>query len=47
MKMLLSQVKERGKIKLLPDGRIIIHADSNTSGLVDVTKNVLKELIPV
>lgn len=47
MKRLLSLVKERGKIKLLPDGRIIIHADSNTSCLVDVTKNVLKELIPV
>lgn len=47
MKKLLSLVKERGKTKLLPDGRIIIQVDSNTSGLVNVTKNVLKELIPV
>jgi transcription-repair coupling factor (superfamily II helicase) len=47
MKKLLSLVKEKGKIKLLPDGRIIIHSESRTSGLVALAKNVLMELIPV
>jgi transcription-repair coupling factor (superfamily II helicase) len=47
MKRLLSLVKERGKIKLLPDGRIIIQADTKATDLIAFTKNVLMELIPV
>lgn len=47
MKKLLSLVKERGKIKLLPDGRIIIQADAKASELIAFTKNVLMELISV
>jgi transcription-repair coupling factor (superfamily II helicase) len=47
MKKLLSLVKERGKVKLLPDGRIVIHSEAKASDLVTLTKNVLMELIPV
>lgn len=47
MKRLLSFVKEKGKIKLLPDGRIIINADTTAGDLIDFTKNVLMELMPV
>ncbi len=47
MKRLLLLVKERGKIKLLPDGRVIIHADTKAEDLIPFTKNVLMELMPV
>jgi len=47
MKQLLSLVKQRGKIKLLPDGRIIVHADTKTAELIAFTKNVLMELMSV
>lgn len=47
MKQLLSLVKENGKIKLLPDGRIIIHADTKAEDLIAFTKNVLMDLMPV
>jgi transcription-repair coupling factor (superfamily II helicase) len=47
MKKLLSLVKERGKIKLLPDGRIIVEADTKDKDFITYTKNVLMELIPV
>jgi transcription-repair coupling factor (superfamily II helicase) len=47
MKKLLSLVKERGKVKLLPDGRIVVHSESKASDLVTLAKNVLMELIPV
>jgi len=45
MKQLLSLVKQRGKIKLLPDGRIIVHADTKAAELIAFTKNVLMELM--
>jgi hypothetical protein len=47
MKKLLSLVKKGGKIKLLPDGRIIIHSEVKATDLVALTKNVLMELSPV
>jgi transcription-repair coupling factor (superfamily II helicase) len=47
MKRLLLLVKEKGKIKLLPDGRVIIHADTKVEDLIPFTKNVLMELMPV
>ena len=47
MKQLLSLVKQRGKIKLLPDGRIIVHADTKAAELIAFTKNVLMELMSV
>jgi transcription-repair coupling factor (superfamily II helicase) len=47
MKKLLSLVKEKGKIKLLPDGRIIVHTEAMDTDLVALTKNVLMELISV
>jgi transcription-repair coupling factor (superfamily II helicase) len=47
MKRLLSLVKEGGKIKLLPDGRIVIRVDSKAAELIAFTKNVLMELIPL
>ena len=47
MKRLLSLVKEGGKIKLLPDGRIVIQVDTKAAELIAFTKNVLMELIPV
>ena len=47
MKRLLSLVKEGGKIKLLPDGRIVIQVDTKATELIAFTKNVLMELIPV
>jgi transcription-repair coupling factor (superfamily II helicase) len=47
MKRLLSLVKEGGKIKLLPDGRIVIRVDTKATELISFTKNVLMELIPV
>jgi transcription-repair coupling factor (superfamily II helicase) len=47
MKKLLSLVKEEGKIKLLPDGRIVIQVDTKATELIAFTKNVLMELIPV
>jgi hypothetical protein len=47
MKRLLSLVKEGGKIKLLPDGRIVVQVDTKATELIAFTKNVLMELIPV
>lgn len=47
MKKLLALVKEKGGIKLLPDGRIIVQADTTATGLIAFTKNVLMELGPV
>ncbi len=47
MKRLLSLVKEGGKIKLLPDGRIVVRVDTKATELIAFTKNVLMELIPV
>jgi transcription-repair coupling factor (superfamily II helicase) len=47
MKRLLSLVKERGKIKLLPDGRIIVHANTKAADLIAFIKNVLMELMSV
>jgi transcription-repair coupling factor (superfamily II helicase) len=47
MKRLLALVKERGTIKLLPDGRIIVQSDTTATDLIAFTKNVLMELSPV
>jgi transcription-repair coupling factor (superfamily II helicase) len=47
MKRLLLLVKDGGKIKLLPDGKIIIQTNARATDLVAFTKNVLMELIPV
>jgi transcription-repair coupling factor (superfamily II helicase) len=47
MKRLLSLVKEEGKNKLLPDGRIVIQVGTKAAELIAFTKNVLMELIPV
>ena len=47
MKRLLLLVKQKGKIKLLPDNRIIIYADTKAAELLEFTKNVLMELVTV
>ncbi|OPX99079.1 MAG: Transcription-repair-coupling factor [Syntrophorhabdus sp. PtaU1.Bin002] len=47
MKRLLSLVKNDGRVKLLPDGRIIMQTDKRAGELVSFTKNVLMELIPM
>jgi len=47
MKRLLSLVKNDGRVKLLPDGRIIMQTDKRTGDLISFTKNVLMELIPM
>lgn len=47
MEKLLSHVKEKGKIKLLPDHRIILQAPPPTPDILSFTKKVLMELIPV
>ncbi len=48
MKKVLKLVKEdKGQIKLLPDGRIVIRDDQTTEGIVDATRNILMRLIAV
>ena len=48
MKKVLKLVKEdKGQIKLLPDGRIVIRDDQATEGIVDATRNILMRLVAV
>ncbi|OPY81765.1 MAG: Transcription-repair-coupling factor [Syntrophorhabdus sp. PtaU1.Bin153] len=47
MKRLLSLVKNDGRIKLLPDGRIIMQTDKRAGELISFTKNVLMDLVPM
>jgi transcription-repair coupling factor (superfamily II helicase) len=45
MKRLMLLIKDEGKIKLLPDGRIIMQTDRKAEELIDLTRNVLIEFI--
>jgi transcription-repair coupling factor (superfamily II helicase) len=48
MKKVLKLVKEdKGQIKLLPDGRIVIRDDQAAEGIIDATRNILKRLVAV
>ena len=48
MKKILKAVKEDdGRIKLLPDGRIVIRDDHGTEGIVNATRNILMRLVSV
>jgi transcription-repair coupling factor (superfamily II helicase) len=48
MKKILKEVKEdKGRIKLLPDGRIVIRNDSRAEDIVTTTRNMLKRLVAV
>ena len=48
MKKVLKLVKEdKGQIKLLPDGRIVIRDDQAAEGIVDATRNILMRLVAV
>ena len=47
MDKLLALVKDGSRIKLLPDGRIIVQTDKKAEELIGLTKNVLMEIIPL
>ncbi|MCX5799405.1 MAG: helicase-related protein, partial [Proteobacteria bacterium] len=48
MKKILTLVKEnKNRIKLLPDGKIIMHTDKRAEELIHFTKNVLMDIIPM
>ncbi|OPY68588.1 MAG: Transcription-repair-coupling factor [Syntrophorhabdaceae bacterium PtaU1.Bin034] len=48
MKKILKMVKEdKGRVKLLPDGRIVIQNDQQPEDIVSTTRNVLKQLVAV
>jgi hypothetical protein len=48
MKKVLKLVKEdKGQIKLLPDGRIVIRDDQAAEGIIDATRNILMRLVAV
>lgn len=48
MARLLQLVKEKGSsVKLLPDGKIVLHADRRPEELLRLTRNVLMEIIPL
>ena len=48
MKRLLKMVKEdKGRVKLLPDGRIVMHNDHKPEDIVSTTRNMLMHLVAV
>lgn len=48
MKKILTLVKEdKNRIKLLPDGKIIMHTDKRAEELIHFTRNVLMDIIPM
>jgi transcription-repair coupling factor (superfamily II helicase) len=48
MGKILKAVKEdKGKVKLLPDGRIVIANDQNAEDVVNTTRNILKRFVTV
>ncbi len=47
MEKLLSLVKDGVGIKLLPDSRIIVQTDKKADELINLTRNVLMEIISV
>ncbi len=48
MKLLLKMVKEdRGKVKLLPDGRIVFRNENEPQDIVSTTRNMLMRLVAV
>jgi transcription-repair coupling factor (superfamily II helicase) len=48
MKKILKLVKEdKGRIKLLPDGRIVIQNDGPPQDVINTTRNMLKQLVAV
>ena len=48
MKKILKAVKEdKGRVKLLPDGRIVIENDRKPEDIVSTTRNVLMRFVTV
>jgi transcription-repair coupling factor (superfamily II helicase) len=48
MKKILKAVKEeKGRVKLLPDGRIVIRSDRKPEDIVNTTRNVLMQFVTV
>ncbi len=48
MKRILKLVKEdKGRIKLLPDGRIVMQSDTAPQDAINTTRNMLKQLVAV
>jgi transcription-repair coupling factor (superfamily II helicase) len=48
MPKILKMIKEdKGRIKLLPEGQIVIATDAKSSDLIDMTRNVLMQVVAV